>query len=155
MRYDSDGNLLAHRYDREKKWFGWGCKHCSFVEDAEIHSVIERDREYESHFLAVAEDYAAHLGAPTDGAFTRLVNHRSDGQGVRSYGDVSFLTDQRDLLTECREECGDAGVYSMFECEKQGYEPHDEEFIHLAQAAAHAALADYHIRLAQQLQRVA
>ena len=151
--WDENGRIAPHRYVRVKTWFGQSCEHCGYSADADVHEVVERDREYEAHFLAVVADYAEHLGAPTDGAFARLAAHRADGQGVRSYGDTSFLTDERDLLTECREECGDAIVYTMFECEKQRHDPDSESFIHLAQAAAYAALADYHIRLAQQLQR--
>jgi hypothetical protein len=85
---------------------------------------------------------------------------RVNGTGVRNYGDARFLSgeDDRDLVQELREECQDAIAYSMFEIERRrvvdGDETEDDEvWSHLSQAAAHAAVADYHASQAQRLAR--
>lgn len=115
--------------------------------------VAQRNRDYEQEFLTYVEQLAEHLGAPPDNAFTKLVNHRANSTGADSYGDASFLTDGRDLPLEAAEEAGDLGVYAVFDIEKHGDKPGDEAYHYAAQAAAHAAVALYHLRHLQRLRR--
>lgn len=137
---------------------GW-CQHVnpekktafSYIDRRDLHALPERDREYEQQFLTYVESLAVHLGAPADAAFTRLVNHRTDGIGPDRYGDIAFLVDDRDLPMEAAEEAGDVGVYAMFEAEKFKDEPGDECYHHLAQAAAFSAVALYHLRQVQRI----
>ena len=118
----------------------------------------ERDREWERKFLTYVDSLADHFGA-SDPTITERVLRRINGVGVSHYGDHSFLSasDERDLIAELRDECADAVAYSMFEIERRrvsGEEAEDDEvWSHLAQAAAHAAVADYHASVAQRLAR--
>ena len=119
----------------------------------------ERDREWERKFLTYVDSLADHFGA-SDPTIAELVLKRVNGTGVRNYGDTRFLRtdDDRDLVQELREECQDAVAYSMFEIERRrvldGDESEgDEAWSHLTQAAAHAAVADYHASHAQRYGR--
>ena len=121
--------------------------------------VPERDRDWEQRFLAYIDSLADHYGA-ADPTIAERVLKRVNGTGVRNYGDTRFLSgeDDRDLVQELREECQDAIAYSMFEIERRrvvdGDETEDDEvWSHLSQAAAHAAVADYHASQAQRLAR--
>jgi hypothetical protein len=118
--------------------------------------VPERDREYERAFLDHVVSLAEHLGAG-ESQFAEYVFQRTDSVGARSYGDTSFLSDDRDLIRELRDEAFDLCVYAMFEAEKRRLtevESEDDEITHhLSLAAAHAAVADYHASIVQRLAR--
>lgn len=121
--------------------------------------VPERDRDWEQRFLAYVDSLADHFGA-ADPTITERVLKRVNGTGVRNYGDARFLSadDDRDLLAELRDEASDLIAYAMFAIERRrvvdGDESEDGEvWSHLSQAAAHAAVADYHASQAQRLAR--
>ena len=119
----------------------------------------ERDRDWEQRFLAYVDSLADHFGA-ADPTITERVLKRVNGTGVRNYADARFLSadDDRDLLAELRDEASDLIAYAMFAIERRrvvdGDESEDGEvWSHLSQAAAHAAVADYHASQAQRLAR--
>jgi len=116
----------------------------------------KRDREWERQFLRYVTELAVHFGVE-GGNYSELAMARADLGGQR-YGDDSFLTDDRDQIAEMRDELHDAPVYAMFAIEKlrlvdRDLDESDEAYHHLAQAAAHAAVADYHASVAQRLTR--
>ncbi len=109
---------------------------------------VERDRAFEQRFLDDAGELARKLGVADTEVFQRYVFARTDSTGARNYGDTAFLADDRDLLTEARDESGDGGAYCAFHAERRRYEPGHDVRHHLEAAAAAFALADWHLRSA-------
>lgn len=119
----------------------------------------QRSRDWERRFLAYVTSIATHFGGPDETDFTERVMGRTEGVGASDYGDSAFLHDDRNLIADAREEALDMAVYCMFEIEKRrmndatDHDLGDDIFHHLAQAAAHAAVSDYHAKEALKLAR--
>ena len=113
-----------------------------------------RDLAYEAVFFKNLTDAVASRSGMDAGPLVLLVERRI-AMGAEQYGDSSFLTDDRDLELEAREELADGIAYSLFSLQRllATGEDHSEAIHHLFEASVLMCSAEAHVRAAKLARR--
>lgn len=109
-----------------------------------------RDRPWEQAFHKnLAEEVQRRAGL--DSSFLLSLAERRFNQGDESYGESSFLTDGRNLITELQSENSDAVNYIMMELQRMITVEDDNPRVinHLFEAAIYSCIAAAHAQMAQ------
>lgn len=117
---------------------------------------MSRNLAWEDEFYRNLTDTVACRSALNASPLIALTQHRmGPALGAAQYGDSSFLTDGRDLITEAEDELADVIAYVVMEMQRllAGSEDHAEEVTHLFETAVHACIAHGCAREAKRARR--
>ena len=113
-----------------------------------------RDLAYESAFFKNLEETVAARSGMNAIPLVHLVEARMT-MGAEQYGDTSFMTDDRDMAAEAKDELADAIAYNLFRLERlmATGEDHSEEIWHLFESSVLICSAEAHVRAAKLARR--
>ena len=113
-----------------------------------------RDLAYEQQFFKNLEETVAARSGMNAIPLVHLIEKRM-AMGAEQYGDSTFLTDDRDLQHEAREELADAIAYCLFSVQRlmATGEDHAEAVHHLFESSVLICSAEAHVRAAKLARR--
>ena len=113
-----------------------------------------RDLAYEQQFFKNLEETVAARSGMNAIPLVHLIEKRM-AMGAEQYGDSTFLTDDRDLTQDTREELADAIAYVVMKLHQIMAAGQDESLVvaELFEAAICVCMADGHMRRAKLARR--